>query len=81
MDPIPGSKDAHEHEQPKTAAEEAMVRIAHALETAAKDYEGLPFLSLRKRFYMQGVIKSLTLVFNMLHELSHKYDNQRGEWN
>jgi hypothetical protein len=81
MDPIPDSKEAHEHEQPKTAVEEAMMRIGSALQSASRDYKSLPLLSLRKRFFMQGVIKSLTIVFEMLHELHHKWDNQHGTWN
>ncbi len=80
MDPVPGSEHKHDA-QPKTAIEEGMLRIGGALDSAIKDYKRLPLLSLRKRFYMQGVIKALTIVFDMLHELHHKYDNSHGGWN
>lgn len=81
MDPVPGSKHQHDEAKPRTAGEEAMVRVAHALNSAQQDYQRLPMLSFGKKAYIKGVIKALTLIFGLLHELNHKYDNQHGGWN
>lgn len=81
MDPIPGHKHTHEHREPKTAVEEAMVRLVHAIEAASVEYNELGFFSLAKRFRLRGAIATMTLIAQMLHELDHKYRNTRGEWN
>ncbi len=79
MDITPGKKETSLN--PKSAIEDAMLRIATALDDANLDYKALSLLSIRKRFFLQGVITSLTVVLELLHNLHHKYDNSRGELN
>ncbi len=84
MDAMPGHRHEHGNEpnvQPKTSAEEGMLRIGAAIDSAIRDYKKLPMLALMRKMYMRGVITALKTVFEMLHELHHKYDNSNGELN
>lgn len=66
---------------PKSASDEAFQRVYQALQYSEKEYKALPFFAFFKRYTVRGSIIALTLVLSMLHELYHKYENVRGEFN
>lgn len=72
---------SHEETQPKTAVEEAMVRLIKAHDLAIREKDKLGFFSFRSRSYYKGVIFTLGITLELLHGLMHKYDNANGRMN
>ena len=70
-----------EQRKPKSAIEESMMRISNAAVIANQQLEGLPWFKFGRRFYLQGVLFALALCLECMHEMMHKYDNIRGEFN
>ena len=64
-----------------TGLEEAMTRLDHTLESACKNYEKLHWWEIKDRFMARGVIATLDMVMELLHQLRHKYDNSNGRLN
>ncbi len=70
-----------EQQEPKTAMEEAIVRVMTALEQSHDAYRNLSFFAFRKRYYTRGVIHILTIIVQMLDSLNTKYNNSTGRFN
>lgn len=77
----------HEHvhdencRQPRTAAEEASVRIVNNLDLAEKELSNVPWYKFKLRYQLLGYMAGLLSALALLDRLNHKYDNERGTLN
>ena len=78
----------HEHKhvhgpdcKPKSACEEAMLRIVNNMDRAEALLRSLPWYKVFVRYEVTGYLSALEGVLVMLDQVEHKYNNDNGELN
>ena len=72
--------DSHDL-KPTSAITESMLRIGHALQIAQDQLDTLPWYRIGRKTYLEGVVSALGLCLEGMHQMMHKYENVRGEFN